>query len=80
MHSLKTYAIINIADLSNIDFSQTVTTSANTIRKSNDETQFMIKWLEGHTPTFINNPVEPVGIYDYHTAWDLMQTPEWKDE
>jgi len=33
----ETYAIINIADLSNIDFSQVGETNENTIRKSVDE-------------------------------------------
>ena len=39
-----TYAIINIADLVNIDFSQVGETDENTIRKSLDETQFVLKW------------------------------------
>ena len=38
-----TYNTIAIADLENIDFSQVQETSAETIRKSIDETQFTIK-------------------------------------
>ena len=40
----ETYAIINIADLGNIDFAQVGETDENTIRKSLDETQFVIKY------------------------------------
>ena len=39
----ETYAIINIADLANIDFSQIGETDENTIRKSLDDLQFVIK-------------------------------------
>ena len=41
-----TYAIINIADLGNIDFSQVGETDENTIRKSLDETQKSLDKLQ----------------------------------
>ena len=80
MHNTRTYAIINISDLSLIDFSQIGETSEDTIRKSLDDTQFVIKWENGYTPTFINNPVVPVGTYDHHAILELMATPEWSEE
>ena len=40
----ETYATINIVDLPLIDFAQIGETSENTIRKSLDETEFVIKW------------------------------------
>ena len=43
----ETYATIDIADLSLIDFAQIGETSENTIRKSIDGTQFVIKWKIG---------------------------------
>ena len=81
MHNHKTYAVINITDLELIDFSQIGETSSNTIRKSLDDTQFVIKWQEGYIPTFItDSSVIPVGTYDHHAILELIATPEWSED
>ena len=73
-----TYAIINIADLPNIDFSQVGDTSANTIRKSLDETRFVIKW--NSLPSFINDgTVTPVETLTHSEAIALMATSAWSE-
>ena len=78
MHNTRTYAVINLSDIGLIDFSQVGETSASTVRKSLDETQFVIKWQEGYVPTFITDlTVIPVGTYDHHAILELMATPEW---
>jgi hypothetical protein len=75
------YAVINITDLELIDFSQIEQTSIETIRKSLDDTQFVIKWQDGYTPTFITDAsVVPVGTYDHHAILELMSTPEWSED
>ena len=75
---MRTYAVINIAELDLIDFSQVEETSSNTIRKSIDETQFVIKWTQ--EPTFIaDSTVIPVGIYDHHAILELMATDKWSE-
>lgn len=80
MHNTKTYAVINLTDLELIDFSQINETSKDTIRKSLDDTQFVIKWAEGYVPTFITDAsVIPVGTYDHHVILELMATPEWSE-
>jgi hypothetical protein len=74
----ETYAIINIADLSNIDFSQVGETNENTIRKSLDETQFIIKW--NSEPSFINDgTVTPVKTLTHSEAIALMSTDAWSE-
>ena len=81
MHNTRTYAVINLTDLELIDFSQIGESSASTIRKSLDNTEFVIKWQEGHIPTFItDSSVVPVGTYDHHAILELMNTPEWSAE
>lgn len=80
MHNTRTYAVINLTDISLIDFSQIGETSASTIRKSLDDTQFVIKWQDGYTPTFITvGSVVPVGTYDHHSILELMSTPAWSE-
>ena len=81
MHNNKTYAIINLSDIGLIDFAQIGETSASTVRKSLDNTEFVIKWEEGYIPTFItDSTVIPVGTYDHHAIIELMATPEWSED
>jgi hypothetical protein len=76
----KIYAIINLTDISLIDFSQVAQSSASTVRKSLDDTQFVIKWQEGYTPTFIaDGTVVPVGTYNHAEILEIMATAEWSE-
>lgn len=79
-HLPDTYATINIADLLNIDFSQIGETDENTIRKSLDETQFVIKWSNEHEPTFITDgTIIPLQTLTHAEALTLMATAEWSE-
>jgi len=72
----ETYATINIADLSLIDFSQIEENNENTIRKSLDGTQFVIKW--NTEPSFITDgAVTPLQVMNHAQAVTLMQASEW---
>ena len=74
----ETYATISIADLGLIDFSQIHETSAETIRKSLDETEFVIKY--DAVPTFISNgSVEILQVMNHEEALQLMSTDEWSE-
>jgi hypothetical protein len=74
----ETYAIINIADLGNIDFAQVGETDENTIRKSLDETQFVIKY--NAEPTFIaDGTVTPLQTLTHEQALTLMASAEWSE-
>ena len=80
MHNTRTYAIINLTDVSLIDFSQIGETSIDTIRKSLDNSQFVIKWEQGHTPTFImDSSVVPVSQLTHSECLELMATAEWSE-
>ena len=79
-HLPNVYAIINIADLSLIDFSQIGEDNENTIRKSLDETEFLIKWDDEHEPTFIAaGSVVPLQTLTHQEALALMATAEWSE-
>ena len=74
----ETYAIVNIADLPNIDFAQVGETDENTIRKSLDETQFVIKY--NTEPTFIaDGTVTPLQTLTHAEALTLMASAEWSE-
>ncbi len=73
-----TYAIINIADLPSIDFSQVGETDETTIRKSLDNTQFVLKW--NTEPTFIaDGTVTPLQTLTHEQALVLMASAEWSE-
>ena len=72
----QTYATIDIADLPLIDFAQVGETDQNTIRKSLDGTEFIIKF--DVAPTFIlDGSVEIIQAMNHAEAITLMQTDEW---
>jgi hypothetical protein len=74
----ETYATINIADLPLIDFSQIGETDENTIRKSLDDSQFVIKW--NTEPTFIaDGTVAPLQTLTHEQALTLMASAEWSE-
>ena len=75
----KTYSICNIAtDLKNIDFSQVGESSASTIRKSLDDTLFVIKYSS--EPTFIKDgTVKPSQTLTHSEALQLMSTAAWSE-
>jgi hypothetical protein len=80
MHNTRTYATVNLSDIGLIDFAQVGESAVNTVRKSLDDTQFVIKWAEGYIPTFImDGTVVPVQEYDHHAILELMATPEWSE-
>ena len=73
-----TYADINMNDLGLVDFSQTITTSSNTIRISNDNLFFIIKWWDNQTPTFITDgTITPVSTMNQTQCLSLMLTANW---
>ena len=79
-HLPNVYAIINIADLGLINFSEIDETNATTIRKSIDELMFIIKWFNEHEPSFITNgSVVPTQILTHEQAIELMATIEWTE-
>jgi len=74
----ETYATISITDLVLIDFSQIHETSAETIRKSLDETEFVIKY--DAVPSFISDgSVEILQAMNHEEALQLMATDEWSE-
>ena len=75
---MKTYAILSIGDILNIDFSQVEESNENTVRISLDGLEFVIKYTT--IPTFIaDGSVLPLQILTHEECLALMQTPEWTD-
>tara|TARA_Y100001970_G_C14135467_1_gene804014 strand:- start:997 stop:1254 length:258 start_codon:yes stop_codon:yes gene_type:complete len=75
-YNTKIYAILNIGDLDKVNFNEVITTSKETIRKSIDNKQFLIKYKI--TPSFISdNTVTPVSVLNHEACLTLMGTEAW---
>jgi len=73
-----TYAIIDINDITSVDFSQVEQNSAETVRKSLDGSQFVLKWET--EPTFITDgTIVPLQTLSHSECLTLMSTPEWSE-
>ena len=79
MRNNRIYAILNISDLANVDFSQVGETSEHTIRKSIDESQFVIKYT--NEPSFITNgTVTPLQTMSHSQCLALLADSDWTPE
>ncbi len=73
-----TYITVAIADLSKIDFTQVGETDENTIRKSINDDEFVLKY--NAEPSFISDgTVTPLQTMTHAQCLTLMATPEWSE-
>ena len=66
------YVIIDKAEVSSVDFSQVMETSADTLRYSADGTKTIIKY-EGSQPSFLSGKTE----YTHSEILAILATDEW---
>jgi len=76
MYEQRNFAIFSITEIDKIDFSQVLETSADTLRKSVDETKTFVKW-DGEQPEFVSTLTTLEGLYTYTEILDILSTPEW---
>lgn len=72
------FMIFNVSELGQIDFSTVLETSAETVRKSVDETKTFVKW-DGTMPTCVSNLTTKQGPYTYDEILAILSTPEWTE-
>jgi hypothetical protein len=72
------FMIFNVSELPNIDFTQVCETSADTVRKSVDETKTFVKW-DNIIPQCVVDLTTKEGPYTYSEILDILATPEWTD-
>ena len=72
------FMIFNVSELNQINFNEVLETSAETVRKSVDETKTFVKW-DGNIPDCVNNLTTKEGPYTYEEILTILSTPEWTD-
>jgi hypothetical protein len=75
-YETRNFMIFNISELSNIDFTQVLETSIDTVRKSVDETKTFVKW-DGAIPTSVEALLTKEGPYTYEEILVILATEEW---
>lgn len=70
------FMIFNVSELDQIDFTQVLETSADTVRKSVDETKTFVKW-DNTMPDCVANLTTKEGPYTYDEIVVILATPEW---
>ena len=73
----RNFMILNVSELSNIDFNQVLETSEDTVRKSIDETKTFVKWNGEITPSSVDSLTTKEGPYSYTEMLDILSQPEW---
>ena len=76
MYQNREYIIFPTIELSKVDFTQVLETSAETVRKSVDESKTFVKW-SGEQPTFISTLVGVEGPYTHEEILEILSTQEW---
>tara|TARA_R100000231_G_scaffold95220_1_gene71418 strand:+ start:12248 stop:12466 length:219 start_codon:yes stop_codon:yes gene_type:complete len=69
------YVLILKREIPNIDFSQVLEDSAETLRYSNDKSQALLKF-KGETPSFLEGKI----TFDYESIMQILDSPEWTQE
>ena len=70
----KKYVILNASDVTSIDFSKVMETSADTLRYSLDGSQTFVKF-DGPTPSFLDGKTQ----YTHSEILTILAGPEWTD-
>ena len=75
-----TYVILSVTEISQLDFSQIEQTSEETLRKSIDETQTIVKWItDAGVPSCISSLTTKGPYMTHDEALELMATTAWTD-
>jgi hypothetical protein len=73
------FMIFNVSELPQIDFTQVLETSIDTVRKSVDQTKTFVKWDGEVIPSSVDSLTTKEGPYTYNEILDILATPEWTD-
>jgi hypothetical protein len=78
MYESRQFAIFSITELDQINFSEVLETSADTVRKSVDGTKTFVKWENGTAvPSSVQALTTIQGYYTYSEMLEILSTPEW---
>ena len=72
------YVIFNVSELGSVDFSEVMETSADTVRKSLDETLTFVKY-EGDMPSSVSSLTTKTSEYSHSEILTILLGADWTD-
>ena len=72
------FMIFNVSEIDQINFTEILESTIETIRKSVNQTKTVVKW-GGVMPECVANLTTKEGPYTYNEILTIMSTPEWTD-
>lgn len=75
-YNQRQFMIFSTTELSQIDFTQVLETSIDTVRKSVDETKTFVKW-DDTIPECVESLITKEGPYTYEEILTILSTSEW---
>jgi len=76
-YATREFMIFNVSELPNVDFTQVLETSIDTVRKSVDETKTFVKWDGEAIPSSVDELTTKEGPYTYEEILTILATEEW---
>jgi hypothetical protein len=77
MYENRQFAIFSTSELDQINFSEVLETSADTVRKSTDGTLTFVKWDAETPPSSVEALTTIQGYYTYEEMLDILNSEEW---
>ena len=77
MYEQRNFAIFSTTELDQINFSEVLETSAETVRKSLDGTKTFVKWDGETVPSSVQELTSVEGYYTYEEMLNILSTSEW---
>lgn len=73
------YVIVPIEEINSVDYSEVLQTSADTVTKNVESTQFIVKF-EGDMPASVSSLQGISQAYTHKEILDILSAPEWTPE
>lgn len=76
-YSARNFMIFNVSEIDEIDFTQVLETSKETLRRSVDGTKTFVKWETEIIPSSVENLSSKEGPFSYGEILEILSTSEW---
>jgi hypothetical protein len=77
MYENRQFAIFSVTELDQINFTEVLETSAETVRKSVDGTKTFVKWDAETPPPSVQALTTIQGYYTYTEILEILSGEEW---
>jgi hypothetical protein len=71
--------IFNVSELNQINFTEVLETSSETVRRSVNGTKTFVKWDGENVPTSVDALTTKEGPYTYEEILSILSTTAWTD-